>query len=153
MARTIDAKLLRREMLTIMGLLDNLQAHWAESEPIISYLPELRKRLAKASIRNLRPSQACFRLPVDVRLPKAETYATCKILLELLADQPELFGINSIEKLREALLAIVRLLPTHKGKREMQNPTDREFGEFHRTTLWRRKIKRKNSASGILLSE
>ena len=49
----MDAKLLRVEMLEIMGLLDNLQANWPDDAPPIPYIKAFRLRLAKATLRNL----------------------------------------------------------------------------------------------------
>lgn len=151
MPKPTDAKLLRREMVTLIGLLDNLSKNWPEDSPPIHYVKTLRKRLAKSSIRNLPRSVAGYRCAIDVRLPRTEASATARILLELLSEQPAALGIRSPAQLREAFHAIVKLMPSRQGKRQQERPTGYSTllsGDFHPTTYWRRLKKEEATKSG-----
>jgi hypothetical protein len=154
----MDAKLLRRDMLTIMGLLDNLQENWPSEVPLIPYIKPFRLRLAKSSRRSLPRNPAGYGLTVDVRLPKAETFATAITLLKLLADKPKTLGIQNAAQFAEAVNALVKLIPVKHGKRKQKLPTGfgtllfGDYGDFHPTTKWRRRKKLKElSAANVLL--
>ncbi len=154
----MDAKLLRRDMLTIMGLLDNLQENWPSDVPLIPYIKAFRLRLANSSLRSLPRNPAGYGLTVDVRLPKAETLATAKILFDLAAEQPATLGIHDADQLIKAVRAIIKLFPCRRGKRKQKLPTgfgtllSGEYGDFHPTTKWRRREKLKElSAANVLL--
>ena len=147
----MDAKLLRVEMLEIMGLLDNLQANWPDDAPPIPYIKAFRLRLAKATLRNLCLKEKYIKRPVAMRLPRAETLATAKILLQLAAEQPATLGIHDPDQLINAFRVICKILPPKQGKREQKQPTGFNtllVGDFHPTTKWRRKKREKAAASG-----
>lgn len=156
MPRPTDAKLLRRDMLTLINLLDNLSENWPDDSPPIPYVQTLRKRLAKSSIFKLPRSAAGYRCTVDVRLPRAEATATARILLEILAEQPGALGIQNPAQLREVFHVVLKLLPSPQGKRRMKTPPgyntllSHQFAAeeiFHQTTIWRRKKKDKAAES------